>query len=58
MLKKFVLAVAFVLAPSVEAAQEFSPALSVVRDAASTRYLYGTIHVRPQGADWGSDRVR
>lgn len=30
-----------------------SPALFVMRDADSTIYLYGTIHVRPAGADWG-----
>jgi uncharacterized protein YbaP (TraB family) len=32
--------------------------LYVVRDADSTMYLYGTVHVRPRGADWGNDRVR
>jgi uncharacterized protein YbaP (TraB family) len=30
----------------------------VVRDADSTLYLYGTVHVRPRGADWGNARVR
>ena len=30
-----------------------SPALFVMRDADSTIYLFGTIHVRPAGADWG-----
>lgn len=58
MLKKIMLAFAFALAPSVAAAQDFNPALYVVRDADSTMYLYGTIHVRPQGSDWGTERVR
>ena len=35
-----------------------SPLLYVVRDADSTMYLYGTVHVRPRGSDWGNDRVR
>jgi uncharacterized protein YbaP (TraB family) len=30
-----------------------SPALFVMRDADSTIYIFGTIHVRPTGADWG-----
>ncbi len=30
-----------------------SPALFVVRDADSTMYLFGTVHVRRPGADWG-----
>jgi uncharacterized protein YbaP (TraB family) len=30
-----------------------SPALFVMRDHDSTIYLFGTIHVRPAGADWG-----
>lgn len=29
------------------------PALFVVRDDDSTMYLYGTVHVRPQGSPWG-----
>jgi uncharacterized protein YbaP (TraB family) len=29
------------------------PAVFAVRDADSTVYLYGTVHVRPNGADWG-----
>src|SRR5512147_1804842 len=29
------------------------PALFVVRDADSTIYLFGTIHVRRRGQDWG-----
>jgi uncharacterized protein len=38
--------------------QAINPALYVVRDADSTMYLYGTVHVRPVGADWGDDDVR
>jgi hypothetical protein len=34
------------------------PTLYVVRDADSTMYLYGTVHVRPNGADWGDEDVR
>lgn len=33
------------------------PALFVVRDADSTLYLYGTIHLRRAGAPWGSPAV-
>jgi uncharacterized protein YbaP (TraB family) len=29
------------------------PAVFAVRDADSTIYLYGTVHVRPNGSDWG-----
>lgn len=29
------------------------PALFAMRDADSTIYLYGTVHVRPRGSDWG-----
>ncbi|GAM98225.1 lipoprotein [alpha proteobacterium U9-1i] len=39
-------------------AQAIDPALYVVRDADSTMYLYGTVHVRPAGADWGDAEVR
>lgn len=35
-----------------------TPSLYVVRDRDSTMYLYGTVHVRPRGADWGNARVR
>ncbi|MGD9979797.1 MAG: TraB/GumN family protein [Hyphomonadaceae bacterium] len=35
-----------------------TPALYAVRDADSTMYLFGTVHVRPRGADWGNARVR
>jgi uncharacterized protein YbaP (TraB family) len=34
------------------------PALYVVRDADSIMYLYGTVHVRPNGADWADEDVR
>jgi len=35
-----------------------TPLLYAVRDHDSTMYLYGTVHVRPRGADWGNARVR
>lgn len=35
-----------------------TPLLYAVRDRDSTMYLYGTVHVRPRGADWGNARVR
>jgi hypothetical protein len=35
-----------------------TPVLYAVRDNDSTMYLYGTVHVRPRGADWGNARVR
>lgn len=46
------------LATSACAQDEFDPALYVVRDADSTMYLYGTVHVRPRGADWADQDVR
>jgi uncharacterized protein YbaP (TraB family) len=65
-MKAFVRAVAAVIAISAAAcaqapmaqAESIAPSLYVVRDADSTMYLYGTVHVRPRGADWGNDRVR
>ena len=41
-----------------EAAGDIHPLLYAVRDADSTMYLFGTVHVRPRGSDWGNDRVR
>ncbi|HCK84625.1 MAG TPA: TraB/GumN family protein [Hyphomonadaceae bacterium] len=38
-------------------APEFAPALFVARDADSTLYLYGTIHLRESGEPWGSPAV-
>lgn len=35
----------------------FAPALFVARDADSTMYLYGTIHLRRAGEPWGSPAV-
>lgn len=32
---------------------DIHPALFVARDADSTMYLFGTVHVRPAGAPWG-----
>lgn len=43
-------------APIVRAAGD-GPALWVVRDADSTVYLYGTIHMLKPGTAWGSDKV-
>jgi uncharacterized protein len=34
------------------------PALFVMRDADSTLYLFGTVHVRPQGAPWGGPEAQ
>ncbi len=45
-------------APTAQQTDGITPLLYVVRDADSTMYLYGTVHVRPRGADWGNDRVR
>ena len=46
------------LTTSACAQETFDPALYVVRDADSTMYLYGTVHVRPRGTDWGDEDVR
>ena len=49
-------------APAAEAAATteapFAPALWVVRDADSTLYLYGTIHLRRPGEPWADARVQ
>jgi len=61
MLKRGLLAAAAFVALSGSAfaeTQAIDPALFVVRDADSTMYLYGTVHVRPTGAAWGDDDVR
>ncbi|NWG52199.1 MAG: TraB/GumN family protein [Hydrogenophilaceae bacterium] len=39
--------------PAGAKAPEISPALFVVRDEDSTLYLFGTMHIRPAGAQWG-----
>lgn len=64
-MKVLVRAVAALLALSAascaQAPQEeggITPLLYAVRDRDSTIYLYGTVHVRPRGADWGNARVR
>jgi uncharacterized protein YbaP (TraB family) len=54
----FVLFAFAVLCGCARADDEINPALYVVRDADSTMYLYGTVHVRPAGADWGDADVR
>jgi len=52
-------ALAATLWSSAACAQEsVHPALYVARDADSTLYLYGTVHVRPPGVDWGDQAVR
>jgi len=51
-------AIAFAALATTACAQEFDPALYVVRDADSTMYLYGTVHVRPRDTDWGDQDVR
>ena len=47
--------------PADSAPQEpaaFAPALFVARDADSTIYLYGTIHLRRPGGDWGGENAK
>ncbi|HYD74109.1 MAG TPA: TraB/GumN family protein [Candidatus Binatia bacterium] len=53
-------AIAFMALATAACAQDggFDPALYVVRDPDSTMYLYGTVHVRPRGTDWGDEDVR
>lgn len=62
MFKKMIAAVAVLAACATAACAQThaaqGPALFAVRDADSTMYLYGTVHVRPRGADWGDARVR
>jgi uncharacterized protein YbaP (TraB family) len=62
MFKKTLAALAALAACAVSACAQTQvqtgPALFAVRDADSTMYLYGTVHVRPRGADWGDARVR
>lgn len=58
---KHVFAALTVLAALVSPAaaqDEITPPFYVVRDADSTMYLFGTVHIRPSGADWGNARVR
>ncbi|MBL8545992.1 MAG: TraB/GumN family protein [Hyphomonadaceae bacterium] len=65
-MKSFVGAVAVLLALSLAScaqapaaqSQEIAPLLYAVRDDDSTMYIYGTVHVRPRGSDWGNARVR
>lgn len=45
-------------APNEEPAPAFAPALFVARDADSTMYLYGTIHIRRPGGDWGGENAK
>jgi len=60
MLKR-VVAAAFAFAAlsgSAFAQQAINPALFAVRDADSTVYLFGTVHMRPPGSDWADAEVR
>ncbi|MEZ5996653.1 MAG: TraB/GumN family protein [Hyphomonadaceae bacterium] len=52
------LALVFVSGGCAQTHVSAAPALYAVRDDDSTMYLYGTVHVRPRGADWGDARVR
>lgn len=52
------LALAALLCAPAHAQEALNPPFYVVRDADSTMYLFGTVHIRPRGADWGNDRVR
>jgi uncharacterized protein YbaP (TraB family) len=45
-------------APVEAVAPPLSPMLFKVTDADSTLYLYGTIHLRKPGTDWGTEVVR
>lgn len=45
------------LTPAPARAQDAAPALWVVRDADSTIYLFGTVHVLKPDTAWASDRV-
>jgi uncharacterized protein YbaP (TraB family) len=50
--------IALALAACAQTPGAITPALYAVRDDDSTMYIYGTVHVRPRGADWGNARVR
>lgn len=43
---------------SAQEAASFRPAMFVARDADSTIYLYGTVHLRRPGGDWGDDAAK
>src|SRR5688572_641337 len=61
LVRSFAALVALVVAACAQApaqAQGITPLLYAVRDNDSTMYLYGTVHVRPRGADWGNAKVR
>jgi len=58
MLKSLLAAALLMLTSAAACAQPHKPrpvfpALYVMRDAHATIYLFGTVHVRPAGADWG-----
>ncbi|MBI3438101.1 MAG: TraB/GumN family protein [Proteobacteria bacterium] len=52
-LAAFVAVLAATACADARTAAPAEPAVFAVRDADSTIYLYGTVHVRPNGADWG-----
>lgn len=53
------LAASVACAPATNAeGQGIRPALFVARDADSTMYLFGTVHVRRRGDEWGGAHVR
>ncbi len=57
-MRLFLVIVLFALAACAPTRQPaFAPALFVARDADSTLYLYGTIHLRESGEPWGSPAV-
>lgn len=64
-MKTWVIAVCALLLAAPAAAEQqtraprvIHPALYVVRDHNSTIYLFGTIHVRPQGQPWGGPEAQ
>lgn len=44
--------------PETQALREVEPALFVARDADSTLYLFGTVHIRRPGSQWGGANAR
>ncbi len=44
--------------PAATETREISPALFVVRDADSTLYLFGTVHIRRPGSPWAGENAQ
>ena len=44
--------------PETTVLREVEPALFVARDADSTLYLFGTVHIRRPGSQWGGANAR